>query len=491
MSGAPDDVVLVAGDWRVTRAEYAGRLARAITVLRDFGVSEGGCIGVALRNCPQFFELFAAAGLMGAKSVPIAWRLKREEVAYLIEDSGAQVVFYDADSAAQMAGLPGAVSLDDYETRLQTAEPEPGIDGTALRFNMELYSSGTTGRPKAIERGQPTPEEMERLMSGAFNIPKLMGVDGPGEVHMMTGPLYHSQPIGFSTQALAAGQCVVMMSGGFDAETCLATIEREKVTWITCVPTHFVRILALPEDVRNRYDLSSLKAVMHSAAPCPRDVKTAIMDLLPPGVVWEVYGGTEGAMTVCSPAEALAKRGSVGKAYPPGTEVKVLDPEGEPLPAGVPGLIYGTPIMSFRYRGAKELDDQTWRGRLYTIGDVGYLDENGYLFITDRLKDMIISGGANIYPAEVEATLLNHPAVADTAVIGVPDAHWGEKVKAIVELRGEASEADIIAFCREHLAHYKCPTSVDFVDKLPRDPNGKLRKRELREPYWADAGRAV
>jgi long-chain acyl-CoA synthetase len=486
-----DDVVLVAGDWRVTRGEYASRLARAITVLRDFGLAEVGCIGVALRNCPQFFELFAAAGQIGAKSVPIAWRLKREEVAYLIEDSGARVVFYDADSAAQMAGLPGAISLDDYETRLQAAEPAPGIDGTSLKFNMELYSSGTTGRPKAIERGQPTPEEMERLMSGAFNIPKMMGVDGPDEVHMMTGPLYHSQPIGFSTQSLAAGQRVVMMSGGFDAETCLATIAREKVTWITCVPTHFVRILALPEEVRNRYDLSSLKAVMHSAAPCPRDVKAAIMKLLPPGVVWEVYGGTEGAMTVCSPAEALAKPGCVGKAFPPGTEVKVLDPQGEPLPPGVPGLIYGTPITSFRYRDAKELDDQTWRGRLYTIGDVGYLDEDGYLFITDRLKDMIISGGANIYPAEVEATLLNHPAVADTAVIGVPDTHWGEKVKAIVELRGTASEADIIGFCREHLAHYKCPTSVDFVDRLPRDPNGKLRKRELREPYWADAGRAV
>lgn len=488
---SPDDVVLVAGDWRVTRAEYAGRLARAITVLRDLGLSEGGCIGVALRNCPQFFELFAAAGLIGAKSVPVAWRLKREEVDYLIADSGARAVFYDAGSAEQMAGLPGAISLDDYEALLEKAEPAPGIDGTALKFNMELYSSGTTGRPKAIERGQPTQEEMERLMSGAFNIPRLMGVDGPGEVHMMTGPLYHSQPIGFSTQALASGQRVVMMSGGFDAETCLATIEREKVTWITCVPTHFVRILALPEEVRNSYDLSSLKAVMHSAAPCPRDVKIAIMKLLPPGVVWEVYGGTEGAMTVCSPAEALAKPGSVGKAFPPGTEVKILDPEGNPLPPGVPGLIYGTPIMSFRYRGARELDDQTWRGRLYTIGDVGYLDEDGYLFITDRLKDMIISGGANIYPAEVEAILLNHPAVADTAVIGVPDAHWGEKVKAIVELRGEASEADIIGFCREHLAHYKCPTSVDFVDRLPRDPNGKLRKREIREPYWAEAGRAV
>ena len=490
MSGAADDIVLVAGDWRVTRAEYASRLARAVTVLRDLGVGEGGCIGVALRNCPQFFELIAAAGLIGAKAAPIAWRLKHDEVRYLIADSGARVVFYDADSAAQMTGLPG-VSLEDYDARLAGAEPAPGVDGAGLRFNMELYSSGTTGRPKAIERGQPTPEQMERLQSGAFNFRRIMGVDGPGEVHMMTGPLYHSQPVGFAIQALAAGQRVVMMSGGFDAETCLATIEREKVTWITCVPTHLIRILALPEQVRRRYDLSSLKAVMHSAAPCPRDVKAQVMELLPPGVLWEVYGGTEGAMTMISPQEWLEKPGSVGRAFPPGTEIKVMDPAGNPLPAGSPGLIYGQPMMSFSYRGAKELDQQTWRGELFTLGDVGYLDEDGYLFITDRLKDMIISGGANIYPAEVEAVLFNHPAVGDAAVVGVPDAQWGEKVKAIIELRGEASEDDIIAFCRERLAHYKCPTSVDFVAKLPRDPNGKVRKRELREPYWAEAGRAV
>ena len=196
-------------------------------------------------------------------------------------------------------------------------------------------------------------------------------------------------------------------------------------------------------------------------------------------------------MTMISPQEALDRPGSVGKAFPPGTTLKIMDEAGNELRPGEAGLVYGTPLMRFRYRGAQVLDDQTWRGDLYTLGDVGYLDEDGYLFLTDRLKDMIISGGANIYPAEVEATLFNHPSVGDVAVIGVPDTHWGEKVKAIVELRREASEEDIIAFCRSHLAHYKCPTSVDFVERLPRDPNGKVRKRELREPYWADVGRAI
>jgi long-chain acyl-CoA synthetase len=215
------------------------------------------------------------------------------------------------------------------------------------------------------------------------------------------------------------------------------------------------------------------------------------MNLLPPDTVWEIYGGTEGSFAMISPQEWQRKPGSVGRAFPRGAEIKILDAQGNPLPAGVPGLIYGQPLVNFRYRGAQELNDQTWRGNLYTLGDVGYLDEDGYLFITDRLKDMIISGGSNIYPAEVEAVLFNHPAVADAAVIGIPDSHWGERVMAIVERRAETSEAEIIAFCRQNLAHYKCPTSVDFVAKLPRDPNGKVRKRDLREVYWADAGRTV
>jgi long-chain acyl-CoA synthetase len=482
-----DEIVFVAGDWRVSRADYRDRVARASTVLREMGVGAGDSIGIALRNTPQFFELLAAASALKAKAVPIAWRLKQDEVRYLVEDSRAKLVFHDAESASQMTGLP-AVSLDAYERALANAEPAAEAEG-AGGFAMELYSSGTTGRPKAIERDMPTAAQRSAMSS--LNFLGRMGVDAPGEVHLMCGPLYHSQPIGFATSALAAGHRVVMMSGGFDAETCLATIEREKVSWITCVPTHFIRILALPEAVRTRYDLSSLKAVLHSAAPCPRDVKQAIIELLPPNTVWEIYGGTEGAMTMISPQEWLAKPGSVGQAFPPGAELKILAADGTPLSPGESGLIYARPMMTFRYRGARELDEQTWRGDLYTLGDVGYLDEDGYLFITDRLKDMIISGGANVYPAEVEAVLFNHPAVGDTAVIGVPDPHWGEKVKALVELRGPANEEEIIAFCRSHLAHYKCPTSIDFVDRLPRDPNGKVRKRELRESYWAGSGRAV
>jgi long-chain acyl-CoA synthetase len=485
-----DDIILVADGWRVSRAEHLDRITKTVSILRDIGVGPGDCIGIALRNCPQFLELLAAASALKAKTVPIAWRLKHEEVHYLVEDSGAKCVFYDTDSASQMTGLP-SMSLEKYEQRLTRATPASGFDGSISRFELQLYSSGTTGRPKAIKHEAPVVTEGKPSQVGSLNFLGLMGVAQPGEIHMMCGPFYHSQPIGFATSALVAGHRVVMMGGSFDAETCLATIEKERVTWITCVPTHLIRILALPENIRNKYDLSSLKAVLHSAAPCPRDVKKAVIDMFPPNTVWENYGGTEGVISMISPREWLEKPGSVGRAFLPGTELKIMDSEGNQQPVGTPGLIYAQPTIKFSYRGSKELNDQTWRDGLFTLGDVGYLDEDGYLFITDRLKDMIISGGANIYPAEVEAVLFNHPAVGDVAVIGIPDSHWGEKVRAIVETRGETSEAEIIAFCRENLAHYKCPTSVDFVEKLPRDPSGKVRKRDLREAYWADAGRAV
>ena len=487
-----DAIVFVAGDWRVTRGDYEDRVARAVTVLRQHGIGAGGCIGIALRNRPQFFELLTAATAVGAQAVPIAWRLKRDEVHYLAEDSGVELVVFDPEAAEATAGLPG-LALDAYERLLAAAEPAADVDAAPTGFRLELYSSGTTGRPKAIEREltaevQPDDKPPDTRKLGFLG---MLGVADPDEVHLFCGPLYHSQPIGFATSALSAGHRVVMMEGSFDAQNCLRLIERERVTWMTCVPTHLVRILAVP-DVE-RYDLSSIKAVFHSAAPCPRDVKARIMELFPPDTVWEVYGGTEGSLTMISPQEWLKKPGSVGRPFPPGTELHILDDDGNELPAGGLGLVYGrSPMMTrFRYRGAPELDAETWRGDLFTLGDVGFVDEDGYLFLADRKKDMIISGGANVYPAEVEAVLFNHPAVGDAAVIGVPDPEWGESVKAIVEPRAPVTAGEIIEHCRTNLAHYKCPTTVEFMTRLPRDPSGKVRKRELREPYWSGAGRAV
>ena len=488
--GNPGEVIFVVGDERTTRGQFEDRVARAMRFLADRGIGPGGKIGIAYRNRVQFFELMAAAGQLGAAIVPIAWRLKRDEVRYLVADSGVSLVFYDEDSASQMSG-PDAISLEDYEAAHDAAAPAVLEGDPFAKVDMQLYSSGTTGRPKAIERVGMTEAATKQASPGQNGLLMMLGVPGPGEVHLICGPLYHSQPIGFGTTALAAGHRVVMMEGGFDAETCLRMIDREKVSWLTCVPTHFIRIMALPPEVRARYDMSSIKGMLHSAAPCPRDVKLAAMDYFPEGTIWEVYGGTEGAMSMISPAEARAKPGSVGCAFPPGTELKIMDEAGNELPPGETGLVYSRSLMKFKYKGAQELDKDTWQGDYFTLGDMGHLDADGYLFLTDRKKDMVISGGANIYPAEVEAVLFNHPAVGDAAVIGVPNAEFGESVKAIVEKRAETSEADIIAFCREHLAHYKCPASVDFVDKLPRDPSGKIRKRDLREPYWQDAGRAI
>lgn len=485
-----EDVLFVLGDQRQTRGEFAERSRRAQAFLAANGIGPGDRIGIAFRNRPQFYELMTAATALGAGSVPIAWRLKQEEVQYLVEDSGVKQLFFDPDSAARMEGLNG-VSLQQYEDGLASIDPAEPSDAPIGMMAFDLYSSGTTGRPKAIQREPIPPELLVKFSPGQNGLLDMLGVAGPGEVHLICGPLYHSQPIGFGATAMGAGHSVVMMEGGFDAEECLRVIDREKVTWLTCVPTHLIRIMALPEGTRAKYDVSSIKAILHSAAPCPRDVKAAALDYFPQGSVWEVYGGTEGAMSMISPEEWLAKPGSVGRAFPQGTELKVMDEEGNELPPGEVGLVYSRTFMKFSYKDASQLDDETWRGDYFTLGDMGYLDEDGYLFLTDRKKDMIISGGANIYPAEVESVLFNHPAVGDAAVIGVPDDHWGERVKAIVEPRADVTGDEIIAFCRDHLAHYKCPTSVDLVDKLPRDPNGKIRKRELREQYWQGAGRAI
>jgi long-chain acyl-CoA synthetase len=260
------------------------------------------------------------------------------------------------------------------------------------------------------------------------------------------------------------------------------------------VPAMFFRILGLPEDVRARYDLRSIRKILHAAAPCPVAVKQRILEVFPPGTVWEFYGASEGGGTRIGPDEWLAKQGSVGKPWP-GLAVKVLDDDGNPCAPGEVGTIYLmlSPGASFSYSGADDKTRAAFRDGFFTVGDMGYLDADGYLFIADRKIDMIISGGANVYPAEVEQVLYRHPKVLDVAVIGVPDDEMGEAVKAIVELRaGESASADeLIQFCRRDLAHYKCPKSVDFVAELPREPQGKVLKRVLRERYWAGRERRV
>jgi long-chain acyl-CoA synthetase len=304
--------------------------------------------------------------------------------------------------------------------------------------------------------------------------------------HLVSAGMHHGGCQGFYFGALNVGQALVIL-GRFDPEAALAAIERHRVTTAYMVPTQFVRLLRLPDATRSRYDVSSLEVVVHSAAPCPVEVKQAMLDWWGP-VIWETYGGAEGAAAIAKPHRWLERPGTVGRAVR-GVTIRILDEEGNDLPSGETGNIYvEVPSRSFSYRDDPELTAAVHRGTAFTLGDIGYLDTEGYLFLRDRAKDMIISGGVNIYPAEVEAVLGAHPSVGDVAVIGVPDPEWGESVRAIVEpAPGSAPSADLeaalIAFCRSRLAGYKCPRAIDFRAQLPRTDTGKLLKRLLREDY--------
>lgn len=487
----PERVAFVHGERRITYGALdrdANDLARALT--RE-GVAAADAIAVAFRNRPEFFVATTAAARIGADVVPVSWRLQAEEMRYLVEDSGAKAIFCEPDAPIE-GRVARRLDTDWPHLIAGDGEPLPGAPEPApLAFRY--YTSGTTGRPKAVDR--PRPESPARWLDGVRSYASVYGVDEPGpgdrRVHLLVGPLYHTAPCAMAHWALTLGHTVAIMER-FDAEDCLRLIEAERVTWSHMVPINFVRILALPDEARARHDLSSVRRILHAAAPCPPDVKRRIMDVFPRDSVWEYYGMTEGLATIITAEEWRRKPGSVGRPAP-GLTVKILDEEGRELPSGEVGLIYVSSIggARFSYAGAPEKTAEAWRGDLFTVGDMGYLDADGYLFLTDRKIDLIITGGANVYPAEVEAALFRHPAVGDVAVIGVPDDEWGEAVKAIVEPRAAVTEPEIIAFCREHLAHYKCPRSVDLVEALPRDDNGKVRKRELREKYWAGRARKI
>ncbi|HJR18530.1 MAG TPA: AMP-binding protein [Actinomycetota bacterium] len=487
--GNPGKPAVVAGDRRITYAELDARANQAARAFRRLGVLEGDRVAVALRNRLEFLEAATAAARLGAIVIPLSWRFKRDEVRVIVEDADARLVVAEQDARERMDGFPALHLGGPYEEAVAAEDekpPEDGFDPAPVFFRY--YTSGTTGAPKAIRRPDPS---REAYLATATSYPQLAGLTGPDEVHLACGPLYHTAPCAFANFGLLLGHTVVLVEH-FDAAAAMDLIERERVSWSHMVPINFVRILALPEAVRRGRDVSSVKRILHAAAPCPPDVKQRIIDLFPPDTVWEYYGMTEGLATLIPPDEWLRKPGSVGRAAQ-GIDLVILGDDGRELPAGEVGLVYVSPMggVRFEYGNAPEKTAQAWLGERYTVGDMGYLDEDGYLFLTDRKVDMIISGGANIYPAEVEAVLFRHPAVGDVAVIGIPDDEWGEAVLAVVEPRAPVEAADLIAFCRENLAHYKCPRRVELVEKLPRDESGKVRKRELRDPYWAGRNRKI
>jgi long-chain acyl-CoA synthetase len=487
----PQKPAIVWNDRRVTYRELDARANRAAWALRARGVDRDAPVAVALRNRPEFVEVALATARLGARLVPVSWRSTTDELDYLVRDSQAVLVVSERDARAADVG-PTLHVGEDYERALsdQPATAVPGAavpDGVATR----MYTSGTTGRPKAIVRAAGGGPPVDTQRQGTFFL-EFWGLASTDEVNLTCTPLHHAAGYGYLLQALACAQTVVLMER-FDAEELLRLVEAQRVTYMNMVPTQFVRIAGLDAAVRSRYDLSSLRRVLHGSAPCPVAAKQAMFDLFGP-VIWETYGGTEGLATVASPEDWLAHPGTVGRAATRlGIDVAILDDDGNPLPPGQPGLVYISPPggLRFEYAGAREPTESAWHGDRFTLGDVGYLDDDGFLFLLDRQKDVIVTGGVNVYPAEVERVLAGHPSVSDVAVIGVPDEEWGESVLAVVVASTPVSADELVAHCREQLSSHKCPRTIDFVDELRVDPLGKVLKRDLRERYWQTAQRRI
>ena len=470
-----------------TYAELDRRANQLVRLLRSRGLGEGDAIALLSTNRVEYAEVLAATLRGGFRLTPINSHLTADEVAYIAGDCEALAFIADVELAevATAVDVPGAKvrlalggAIEGFERYDDVVDAESGdaLDDPVLGGLM-MYTSGTTGRPKGVFRPKPTPLAYASVAAYAYQA---------GDVHLCTGPLYHLAPLSISLHLPLHGGATVVVMDHWDTAEALELIERHGVTHTHMVPTMFHRLLALPEEVKAARDTSSLRVIVHGAAPCPVAVKRALIEWLGP-VVYEYYAATEGTGTVVDSATWMQRPGTVGKPVPDGWVI-VGDEDANPLPSGEVGLVWLTSPATdrFRYHGDEAKTEKTFRGDRFTLGDMGYLDEDGYLFLTDRDANLIISGGVNIYPAEVDAALLEHPAVADAATIGVPDEEWGESVLAVVELRpdieGTIELADELrTFCRERLAPFKCPRAVDFVDHLPREDNGKIYKRRIRD----------
>jgi long-chain acyl-CoA synthetase len=473
-----------------TRAEANANANRLVRALRARGVKAGDGLALMCSNRPEFFETVAAARRAGLRLTTINWHLTVDEAGYIVDDCEATAFVADARFARVARGaadlaprLQAAIAvggcIDGFHDWGDVLAPEPGadIDDPVVGSTM-LYTSGTTGRPKGVRR-PPDPRS-------ALDVAMLTQYRGRRHIHLCTGPLYHAAPLSFSLTAPAALGVPIVMMDGWSAERTLALIEEHRVTHTHMVPTMFHRLLALPDAVKARYDISSLVFVIHGAAPCPVEVKQRLMDWLGP-IVWEYYAATEGAGTLVGPDEWLRKPGTVGRVSPP-DHVRIVGEAGAEAGPGEIGTVYlrAPDDDRFEYFKAPDKTEGAYRDTHFTLGDVGYVDDDGYLFLTDRSAHLIISGGVNVYPAEVEAALLAHPAVGDVGVVGQPDDEWGEIVVAAVEPQEGVEPSDALGFelvewCRDRIAHYKCPRRVIFVGGLPRHDNGKLYKHQLRE----------
>jgi len=479
--------------------EGSNRLAQ---LLYARGLRFGDHIAICVENHPRYLEVCWAAQRSGLYFTPINYHFTAEEVAYVVDDCDAQALIVSSALAPMVTELvdllPARVTTrlalgpdvptgyEDYD------EVTAGYPSTPLAEELEghamLYSSGTTGRPKGIRYTlEKVPVGNPVATFAGFRSTYDLDEDS---VYLSPAPLYHSAPLQFCIAVTRIGGTVVVLEH-FDAEACLDAIERYHVTHAQFVPTMFVRMLKLPEAARTRHDVSSLRIAIHAAAPCPVDIKARMIEWWGP-ILFEYYSATEAmGSTMITSEEWLAHPGSVGKPFH--TTVHILDEDDQECPTGVPGVVWFEPgerTLGFEYHKDPEKTARTRDARGWaSVGDIGYLDEDGYLYLTDRRDFMIVSGGVNIYPQEAENVLITHPRVMDAAVFGIPDPEMGERVHAVVQpldMRdaGPDLERELVAFCRANLAHYKCPQAIDFDAELPRQPTGKLYKRLLRDRYW-------
>jgi acyl-CoA synthetase (AMP-forming)/AMP-acid ligase II len=504
---SPDKPAVVLADtgWTQSYAELDAAANRLSRLFRAAGLQPGDHVALCLENHPRYLEILWGCEYAGLIYTAASSRLTTEELTYIVDDCGARAFItskYKAEQAAELLDRTPGVELrlmldatiegyESYEaaTAAHPAEPLPDrVAGTDM-----LYSSGTTGRPKGVLPAF-TPMPLEERVTGVTGMLRVLFGMEPSKVYLSPAPLYHAAPLRFCMSTLALGATVVVMEK-FDAELYLKYVAEHRATHSQVVPTMFVRMLKLPEETRAQYDVSSLECVIHAAAPCPIPVKKQMIEWWGP-VLHEYYAGTEGnGFVYCNSDMWLAHEGTVGT--PINCVVHIVGEDGEEVPQGESGTIYFEGGASFEYHN----DPEKTAGSRHpagwsTLGDVGYLDADDFLYLTDRKAYMIISGGVNIYPQEAENVLTMHPEVVDVAVFGVPNEDFGEEVKAVVQPRQMPTDAaaaavlagELIRYCRQHLADVKCPRSVDFREELPRHPTGKLYKRLLQDEEYAKRG---
>ena len=504
-----EPIVLISGDRSLSADSLRQRSRQGASALHDLGVWQGDTVALLLRNDFVFFEASAAAAQLGASPVPLSWHLGAEEIDYILDDCGAKVLIAHADlltesvlarcgdvhvvAARVPVEISDAYSVQDDEAQVPPGVPEwdqlieayaawenPPRNITAPMF----YTSGTTGRPKGVKRKSVAPETLSAI---AARTSAAWGFDRDNVKAVMTGPLYHSAPNAYGLQVIRDGGLLVL-EPRFDPESLLRLIERHRITHLHMVPTMFVRLLGLPEDRRRAYDVSSLRVVSHGAAPCPKELKQRMIAWWGP-VIHEYYAMTEiGIATFCDSAQWLAHPGTVGCAAP-GVTLKIVDGDERECSVGDAGEIWVQSEVTsrFTYHRDDEKTQSSRRGDFVATGDMGYLDEDGFLYISDRKSDMVISGGVNIYPAEVENVLVTRDDIQDCAVFGVPDDEFGERLVAIVQSDRELDGTKIAHWLRERIANYKVPREFLFVRDLPREDSGKIKKRVLRSDYLQSA----